>query len=125
MRLVPTSSAPDGARLARDVLTGRPDAIPLLRAGVTLTPDYRERLVRVGIQAVYIEDRVSEGIAPTPVVSIETRRMATRTVAKAFAASSEDFYLSRLNGQNVHIVSQKGIWMYTALLLAAASVWFL
>ncbi len=89
MRLVPTNTLPDGALLARDVLVGRPDGIPLLRAGVHITPDYRARLLRVGIRAVYIEDRLGDGIEPVMIVTSETRQTATRAVAAAFQASSD------------------------------------
>jgi HD-GYP domain-containing protein (c-di-GMP phosphodiesterase class II) len=86
---VPTNTLPDGAQLARDVLVGRPDGIPLLRAGVRITADYRARLLRVGIRAVYIEDALGAGIHPEPIVTSETRQVATRAVAAAFHVSSE------------------------------------
>lgn len=75
--------------IARDVLVGRPDGIPLLRAGVCITPDYKERLLKVGVRAVYIEDRLGQGITPENIVSQETRQAATRAVASAFQVSSE------------------------------------
>ena len=89
MRLVPTTNLPDGALLARDVLIGRPDGIPLLRAGVSISSAYRDRLLDVGIRAVYIEDDLGAGIAPPTLISTETRRTATRLVAEAFHAASE------------------------------------
>jgi HD-GYP domain-containing protein (c-di-GMP phosphodiesterase class II) len=89
MRLVPTTSLLDGAVIARDVLVGRPDGLPLLRAGVVITPDYRERLLKVGIRAVYIEDDLGTGITPPTLITTETRQAATRLVANAFSATSE------------------------------------
>ncbi len=89
MRLVPTSCVHDQARLARDVVTGRPDGIPLLRAGVTITQRYREGLEQAGIHAVYIEDELSEGIVPEQLVSDETRSTAIRAVADAYQAAKE------------------------------------
>jgi hypothetical protein len=89
MRLIPTIRVPDGAELGRDVLIGRADGIPLLRAGATVTHRYRERLVAAGIHAIYIEDEESEGIAPEPIVSDETRAIATRAVATAYRGSQE------------------------------------
>jgi HD-GYP domain-containing protein (c-di-GMP phosphodiesterase class II) len=89
MRLVPTSSVQVGSKLARDVLVGRPDGIPLLRAGVAISSHYRSRLVRAGINAIYIEDMLGDGINPEPIVSDETREVATRAVATAYRESTE------------------------------------
>jgi HD-GYP domain-containing protein (c-di-GMP phosphodiesterase class II) len=83
MRLLPTSSAPDGATLARDILTGR-DAAPLLRAGMAINQRYRDALKRAGIHAIYIDDEFSAGILPEPLVSDEVRLEATRAVATAY-----------------------------------------
>jgi HD-GYP domain-containing protein (c-di-GMP phosphodiesterase class II) len=85
MRLVPTSAVQDGTELARDVLVGRSDGVPLLRAGCRITPRFRDGLLRAGVQAVYIEDELSKGIVPEPLVSYDTRANATRAVAKACA----------------------------------------
>jgi len=89
MRLATTSSVPENAVLARDVLIGRADGIPLLRAGVTLNARYREGLARSGIHAVYIEDALSEGITVESLVSDETRSAATRAVADAYKSARE------------------------------------
>jgi HD-GYP domain-containing protein (c-di-GMP phosphodiesterase class II) len=79
MRLVPITDLPEDARLARDILTGR-DAAPLLRAGVTLSARFLDHLTRAGIQAVWIEDRYSQGIDAEPAVSGQTRAIATRVL---------------------------------------------
>ena len=84
MRLIPTARVPDGAELGRDVLIGRADGIPLLRAGVRVTQRYRDRLLSAGINAIYVEDDESEGIIPEPIVSEETRAIATRAIATAY-----------------------------------------
>ncbi len=89
MRLVPTTTLIDGAVVARDVLVGRPDGIPLLRAGVVITPDYRGRLLKLGIRAIYVEDDLGAGIQPPTLINTETRRAATRLVADAFQAASD------------------------------------
>lgn len=89
MRLLPTTMVKDGAVLARDVLVGRPDGIPLLRGGARLTPAYRTRLMQAGIRAVYIADEYGEGIEPEPLVTPETRLAATRAVSAAFALTSK------------------------------------
>jgi HD-GYP domain-containing protein (c-di-GMP phosphodiesterase class II) len=83
MRLSATSRVAEGAVLARDVSAGRSDGIPLLRAGVVLNDGYREALLRAGINAVYIEDDASAGILPKPIISDETRAVATRAMAAA------------------------------------------
>ena len=95
MRLATTSSVPEGAVLARDVLIGRADGIPLLRAGVTLTARFREGLARSGIHAVYIEDALSEGIIVEQLVSEETRAAATRAVADAYKSARENISVHR------------------------------
>lgn len=77
----------DNALLARDVLIGRADGIPLVRAGVELNSRYREGLARAGIHAVYIEDTLSEGIVVEQLVSDEIRSLATRAVADAYKSA--------------------------------------
>ncbi len=84
MRLVSLSRAADGVELGRDVLVGRPDGVPLLRAGVTLTPRYRELLMRAGIAAIYVEDALSAGIKVDAAVDDQTRAVATRAISSAF-----------------------------------------
>jgi HD-GYP domain-containing protein (c-di-GMP phosphodiesterase class II) len=83
MRLVSLSNLPEESTLARDILTGR-DAAPLLRAGVKMTGRYVDALSKAGILAVYVEDQWSEGIAPEPGITSETRSLATRAVAAAY-----------------------------------------
>src|SRR5947209_351571 len=85
MRLVPLSEVLDGAVIGRDVLGGR-DRAPLLRAGIRLSPEYRDGLVRAGVRAVYIEDESSEGITPLqPLLSEETQERAAQAVAETYA----------------------------------------
>jgi HD-GYP domain-containing protein (c-di-GMP phosphodiesterase class II) len=81
MRLVPIANLPDDATLARDILTGR-DAAPLLRAGVTLNARYIDHLHRAGIQGVWVDDQYSHGIDPEPVISDQTRALATSALAE-------------------------------------------
>ena len=83
MRLISTDSVPDGSTLARDIITGR-DAVPLLRAGVTIDQRYRDALMKAGIYAIYIADEHSEGIVPEPAISDEARLLSTRFVSAAF-----------------------------------------
>ncbi|GAC1316252.1 MAG: HD-GYP domain-containing protein [Thermoleophilaceae bacterium] len=91
MRLVATTQVPTGALLAREIFGSRSNAIPLLRAGVAITEEYRRALIEAGIHAVYVDDQMSQGIEPTPIISDETRREATRTVSQAFDVARERF----------------------------------
>jgi HD-GYP domain-containing protein (c-di-GMP phosphodiesterase class II) len=79
MRLVSITDLPEDARLARDILTGR-DAAPLLRAGVALSARFIDHLTRAGVQAVWVEDQVSQGIDPETAISDQTRAAATRAL---------------------------------------------
>jgi HD-GYP domain-containing protein (c-di-GMP phosphodiesterase class II) len=83
MRLIRTNKVPDGSTLGRDIITGR-DAVPLLRAGVSIDQRYRDALDRAGIHAIYIADEQSEGIVPVPAISDEARLLTTRAVSTAF-----------------------------------------
>ncbi len=88
MRLAPLSEVPDGTTVARDVLGGS-DRAPLLRAGVTLTPDYREGLLRAGVHALYIEDDTSDGIAPPrPLLDDDTQERAARAIMQTYAEAT-------------------------------------
>jgi HD-GYP domain-containing protein (c-di-GMP phosphodiesterase class II) len=85
MRLAPLSEVLDGTTVARDVFAGT-DRAPLLKAGVALTPDYRDGLRRAGVHAIYIEDAFSEGILPArPLLSEEIQQQAVRAVADTYA----------------------------------------
>ena len=83
MRLIRTDKVPDGSTLGRDIITGR-DAVPLLRAGVSIDQRYRDALQKAGIYAIYIADEHSEGILPVPAISDEARLLTTRAVSAAF-----------------------------------------
>src|SRR3954469_18534107 len=99
MRLVATRRLEIGSRLGQDVLTGRSDGTPLLRAGVEITGRYKEALLSAGINAIYVDDALGEGIAVQQVVREKTRREATASLGKAFneapTAISEGKPLSR------------------------------
>ena len=83
MRLVGTSDLHADTTLARDILTGR-DAAPLLRAGVKLSTRFIEHLRRAGILGVYVEDEYGAGIDSQPVISGQTRGLATRAIAAVY-----------------------------------------
>lgn len=70
--------------LARDLRTGRPGEIPLLRAGVRLSRGYVTRLRALGISSVWIDDELSRGIEPLPALDAEERAAAETAVAGSF-----------------------------------------
>lgn len=80
MRLVSLSNLQEDARLACDIVSGR-DGGPLLRAGVSLSARFIEHLARAGIQAVWVDDELGQGIDPVPVISPQTRGLATRALS--------------------------------------------
>ena len=95
MRLIATRRVDDGAVLGRDVMDGRPTAIPLLRAGVKLTERHRSALLSAGVHAVYVDDALSEGIDVRPAIDPETRQKATQAVSKAFDGCKETLSVRR------------------------------
>jgi HD-GYP domain-containing protein (c-di-GMP phosphodiesterase class II) len=80
MRLVSLSDLQEDARLARDIVSGR-DGAPLLRAGVALSARFIDHLGKAGIQAVWVDDELGRGIDPVPVISPQTRGLATRALS--------------------------------------------
>jgi HD-GYP domain-containing protein (c-di-GMP phosphodiesterase class II) len=80
MRLVTLSNLQEDARLARDIVSGR-DGAPLLRAGVALSARFIDHLGKAGIQAVWVDDELGRGIDPVPVISPQTRGLATRALS--------------------------------------------
>ena len=84
MRLIRLSSLTDGMILARDVRTGRPGEVPMLRAGVRVAPSYITRLRDIGIHTVWIEDELSRGIEPMPALDPQARVAAETAVAESF-----------------------------------------
>ena len=90
MRLVLTRRLEPGAVLATDVLTGR-HGTPLLRKGTRLSNSYRDALVRAGVNAVYIDDALGEGIVVPQILSERTRQEATSALAQAFRAAPTVF----------------------------------
>jgi HD-GYP domain-containing protein (c-di-GMP phosphodiesterase class II) len=79
----------EGSVLGADVMDGRPSTIPLLRAGVKLTERHRKALLAAGVNAVYIEDALSEGIEVRQAVDPETRHRATQAVSRAMVGCRE------------------------------------
>lgn len=90
MRLVMTRRIAAGAVLAKDILVGGQGA-PLLRKGTRLSESYRDALLRTGINAVYIDDRLGEGIDVPQILTERTRQEATSALAQAFRAAPSVF----------------------------------
>jgi len=84
MRLIRPSSLTNGMILARDVRTGRPGELPMLRAGVWMSAGYVTRLRDIGIHTVWIEDELSRGIEPMPALDPQERVAAETAVAESF-----------------------------------------
>src|SRR4051812_19314552 len=70
-------------------MDGRSSAIPLLRSGVKFTERHRRALLAAGVNAIYIDDTLSEGIEVRQAVDPETRRRATQAVARALDTCKE------------------------------------
>src|SRR3712207_2961546 len=87
MRLVRTAHLRPGDRLAEDV---RPDpgSMPLLRAGVELTPRYVDALRRESVPAVWVDDELTAGIEPIEVLRQETMQRATARIHETFESAS-------------------------------------
>jgi HD-GYP domain-containing protein (c-di-GMP phosphodiesterase class II) len=72
-----------GDRIGRDVYAD-PGGLPLLKAGIRISESYRQSLKRAGIEVVWVDDRLSQGIEPLEVLSEETKRRATTAIRDAF-----------------------------------------
>jgi HD-GYP domain-containing protein (c-di-GMP phosphodiesterase class II) len=83
LRQVPVEQLKPGDRIAKDVYAD-PSGLPLLKAGIRMSDSYREALKRSGIPAVWVDDRLSQGIEPLEALSDETKRRATAAVRDAF-----------------------------------------
>jgi HD-GYP domain-containing protein (c-di-GMP phosphodiesterase class II) len=81
MRLAATTSVSPGTTLARDVVVA-PSSGPLLREGVSLTGGMLTALTTNGVTRIWIEDDLSEGIAPTGMLGGRLRREVLVAVAE-------------------------------------------
>src|SRR5947208_11731245 len=106
MRLMATRRVEDGTMLGRDVFDGRSSAIPLLRAGVKLTERHRRALISAGVNAVYVQDDLSEGIDVRQVVDPGTRRRATVAVSRALDGVRDSITGGRAGGLGTPTVSE-------------------
>lgn len=83
MRLVRTSSFPEGTTLGMDLPAG-PGKAPLLRAGATLGFLHRQGLLRAGVTQLYVNDEISDGIEIPLPLSQRTRDEARAAISRAF-----------------------------------------
>ena len=88
MRLTPVRRAA-GATLARDIPAPIPGAMPVLRSGAVLTEAYQTALTNLGINAVWIQDELSEGIEPNELVPPHLREEAARIVSGALGEARD------------------------------------
>ena len=89
MRLVTISRVTEGMELARDVISGRPNELPMLRSGVRLTANLAQRLSTSGVHAVWIEDELGEMIEPVEPLSPEVRTATQKAAVEALDSARE------------------------------------
>jgi HD-GYP domain-containing protein (c-di-GMP phosphodiesterase class II) len=87
MRLVATRRIRAGFCLARDIPAPGGGRVPLLRAGIRMTDRHRDALLGAGINAIYVDDELGEGIDVPRALSEETRREARDALSRALAAA--------------------------------------
>ncbi len=80
MKKLHISAVQPGAVIAKTVFMENGSV--LLGAGMELTQRYIDRLIQLGIDTVYIEDKHTTDIVPEDAISDETRRYAVETVHK-------------------------------------------
>jgi HD-GYP domain-containing protein (c-di-GMP phosphodiesterase class II) len=84
MRLVATTRFREGAKLGTDIPAGAGEA-PLLKAGVVLSERHRQVLLERGVNAVYVDDALGQGIEVLRGVSERTREEARTALTEAVA----------------------------------------
>ena len=83
MRRVPIEQLRTGDRLGRNVYASL-DALPLLCTGVRVSDSYRYLLEKAGINAVWIDDGLSQGIEPVELLAESTKQRAANAIREAF-----------------------------------------
>ncbi|AGA68957.1 HD-GYP domain-containing protein [Desulfitobacterium dichloroeliminans LMG P-21439] len=74
MRLVNIAYVVEGSVLARPLIA--PNGKVLLQAGITLSRSYIDKLARLGLDTMFIEDATFEDVEITSAVSLKTREVA-------------------------------------------------
>lgn len=88
MRKVSIQIVKPGERLARDIITDNGNI--LLRAGRELNTVLLDRLSKLGVDTVYIEDRLTEDIRPFESLNETTRLQTLKTVRHTMLRAARD-----------------------------------
>jgi HD-GYP domain-containing protein (c-di-GMP phosphodiesterase class II) len=89
MRLVSSRQLTPGTIVAREVRNGPSGTAPLVLAGTRLTDSMCSRLATRGVQAVWVDDELGEGIEPLEALSPGTRDQAEKEVTATLAQARE------------------------------------
>ena len=89
MRLVNLDALLPGTRLGQDVHVLGSDGPPLLRRGVELNERFVSALKNKGIFSVWVEDALSEGVAPVRALSAETERKTVAAIGEALSSARD------------------------------------
>ncbi len=87
MRLVALDRVPEGATLARDVMSGLASGAPLMRAGIELTPAIAARAGASGVRALWVNDSLGEGITPPEPLVAELCAGSVRVIERTYDAA--------------------------------------
>lgn len=88
MRILPVSRVVPGMQLAESVYSSKEGVRhALLQRGVHLTERMLAALERAGVFAVFIEDGMSEGIAPRSPITEQTRTQTVSALADVFSSA--------------------------------------
>lgn len=71
MRLVPVDKLKGNEIIAENIV--RENGVTLLNKGTRYRESFKDKLLQYNIESLYIEDKVSEGIEPTPTVTREVK----------------------------------------------------
>ncbi|MDC0760145.1 MULTISPECIES: HD-GYP domain-containing protein [Brevibacillus] len=93
MRKLHITSVKPGDVIAKSVFQENGNV--LLGIGVQLTPRYIERLVQLGIDTLYIQDKHTEDIMPEDVIRDETRKEAVDAVYKTMTTLMDQPQIKR------------------------------
>ncbi len=80
--------------------------LPLLQPDALVTEQVRAGLERAGVFAVYVNDALSEGIAPVEPISAEVRDRAMRTLDETFSAVATTGTSTRIPGEQIERLGQ-------------------
>ncbi|MFP4022089.1 MAG: HD-GYP domain-containing protein, partial [Halanaerobium sp.] len=97
MRLILTENINDNMSLAQPIYHN--DNI-LLNVGVKNLSKYKTKLLEIGINHIYVEDKYSSGIKVNQTIREETRRNGKKTIARIFEKikkGSTDIQIDQLN----------------------------